>query len=706
MSNSPFVALHGASSSLVLDCRGNAPAIMYWGKRLRGDTDYAALAQVNARQEPPASAANEPAVTLSPSLGEGFTGQVGLNVHRGSQGWGVFTEIRDVSVSGNESVSILSEDSRSGLCVTHVIKMDSATDVIEAYTHIENIGATDLNVDWCAAPTFAIAPKYQDITSFEGRWAKEFQLQRHGRVNGTFLRENRRGRTSHDSFPALVLSTEQANDTHGETLAFHLGWSGNHRLCVEELHDGRVLAQMGELLFPGEIILGQHQTYQSPSVYAAYSGSGLNGISKRFHAYVRNHLLSEQVKSKPRPVHFNTWEALYFDHNQEALFALVDEAAAVGAERYILDDGWFNGRRGEAAGLGDWYVDENVYPNGLKPLIDKVISSGMEFGLWFEPEMVNPDSDLYRAHPDWVLQVPSATKVMTRNQLVLDLTNSDVCDYLFERIDSLLSEYEISYVKWDMNRDVNQPGNIEGHPAIHMQTLALYQLIDKVRAAHPGVEIESCASGGGRADFGILARTDRVWTSDSNDALDRLSIQRGFSLFFPPEIMGAHVGPYDCHITGRKLDIATRASTALFGHMGMEVNLLEMEADEKQVLQAAIALHKTHRSLIHSGEVLRFKSNTYSDSFAILDPGAATGLYAYTDIAGHTRSQASHYYFVGLDASAQYSIEVIWPLDVDTQWTQRFSGTIFGGDVLLENGIQLPLIHPETSLVFRVEKTA
>jgi alpha-galactosidase len=396
---------------------------------------------------------------------------------------------------------------------------------------------------------------------------------------------------------------------------------------------------------------------------------------------------------------------MYFDLSMSRLCQLADEAAAVGVERFVLDDGWFKGRKSDSAGLGDWTVDETVFPQGLGPLVEHVNAGGMEFGLWVEPEMVNPDSDLYRAHPDWVLNAAPAPLLLSRNQLVLDLTRTEVQQHLFEQLDNLLSEYAITYLKWDMNRVINQPGNVEGRAVTHYQTLALYQLLARIREAHPEVEIESCSSGGGRADFGVLAHTDRIWTSDSNDALDRLSIQKGFSFFFPPEIMGAHVGPRDCHITGRSISMATRAGVALFGDMGIEANLLTMDDAEKAELKAAVALHKKHRHLLHSGKLMRLDTEDYENSFGVISADKQEAIFSYGLLDGQPNSAPGRLRFPGLDASTLYTVNIIWPQQPSSyskSILDIINGSVISGDALTKFGVQLPLMLPATLLVFHL----
>jgi alpha-galactosidase len=426
----------------------------------------------------------------------------------------------------------------------------------------------------------------------------------------------------------------------------------------------------------------------------AVGDDGFNALSQRLHRFVLTAIVDRCVTARPRLVHYNSWEAIYFNHDPAVLADLATRAAALGVERFVLDDGWFGARRSDRAGLGDWSVSEAVYPDGLTPLIDKVVSLGMEFGLWVEPEMVNPDSDLFRAHPDWVLSVPGVAQVPSRNQYVLDLSKDVVSGYLFGQIDALLREHSIGYLKWDMNRDINHPGNGDGHASVHAQIMALYALIDRIRAAHPEVEIESCASGGGRADYAILQRTQRLWTSDSNDAIDRLRIQRGASYFFPCALLGAHVGPRDCHITGRRLSMAMRAGVALFGHMGLEMDLRELTDAEASELAAAIALHKRHRALIHGGNRVRIDTPLERDAFGIVAADKSEALFSYASLEGHPETLPGRLRFDGLDPAKRYRMSQVWPAGAAADEREVM------GDALMRAGNELPLLWPQSLMVW------
>ncbi|MEG3088786.1 alpha-galactosidase [Sphingomonas sp. PB4P5] len=701
-----FVRLDGAHTSLVIDCRGGAPVVLHWGARLADDADLAMLAVLSQREEAPCSPAQTPALALTPLLGAGFPGRPGLACHRDGQGWATWTEIVAVRRSDG-SVEIDSRDAANGVTLRHALTLAPDGDVLRARTTVINDGDAVLALEACDAPTLPVPAAVSDWLLFEGRWAGEFQLRRVARAMGAVSRENRRGRTSHDAYPALLAQVGPCGEQVGEVFGFHLAWSGNHRLWAETLSDGRAYVQFGELLFPGEMRLAPGAAYHSPELVCAWSDRGRSGVSQAFHAHVRARPQHARLRAKPRPVHYNTWEAVYFDHDPARLMQLADQAAAIGVERFVLDDGWFLGRRSDRAGLGDWTVDHTVYPDGLGPLIAHVRGLGMEFGLWVEPEMVNPDSDLYRAHPEWVLATPPAPQLDFRHQLVLDFGRPAVRDHLFAAIDALLREHPIAYLKWDMNRDLSHPGGADGRAGAHAHVLGLYDVLARLRAAHPAVEIESCASGGGRADLGILDLTDRVWTSDSNDALDRLAIQRGLSTFLPAELMGAHVGPADCHITGRRVSMATRVATALFGHFGVEADLGALDDADRAQLSEGIALYKRHRALIHAGDLVRLDRGESEIAFGIVAADRTEALFSYTQLTEPRGYYADPLRLAGLDPQSSYRVQLVWPrppLGGKPLFTALSDGAIVSGQSLMAIGLQPPRLHPQAAFVLHLER--
>jgi alpha-galactosidase len=527
-----------------------------------------------------------PSAVLSPVTGLGAFGWPAIAGHRDGRdflldfaGW---TARRD-----GATTRLAASDAVAGLDIEIAIRTSDAG-VFGLSTRLTSVKDGVYTLDRCMAGSFLLPSGEAVATRFTGMWGREFQIRRHPLAPGLTLQESRRGRTSHDRQPYLGV------DVGDTRFAFHLGWSGNHRLAVDTLDDGRRLVHLGALFEPGEIRLQKGDSYQSPVAYAAEDAAAL-------HAFVRQEVISWPGGAmSPRPVMLNTWEGNYFDHKLEELKAQADAAAALGIERFVLDDGWFGRRDDDTSSLGDWTVDRRKYPDGLKPLVDHVTSLGMQFGIWFEPEMVNEDSDLYRAHPDWALQVEGRPLLCARHQQALDLTRPEVADYLFDRLSAVLGSLAVSYVKWDMNRDITHAGGADGRAVTDAQTRAVHALMARVRAAFPHVEIESCASGGGRSDYGALANTQRVWTSDGTDALERLEIQRGASLFLPPEIMGAHVSANPNHQTGRTLSLTFRALVALAYHLGVELNPLDMTAAERTELAGFIALHKRLRPLLHA----------------------------------------------------------------------------------------------------------
>ena len=706
------IRFNAGEMTLMISCaRGEPPHILYWGRRL---SDGVSLADVTALCTRQGAHGNETvnvtgSIALEPGIG--LMGPSGLSAHRAGRDWGSRFVVDEVVISDGVAM-IHTSDPRTQIALEYRIECDRVTGLLQISSTLINQGDSALRLDAMATACLPIPQAMTDIIGFSGRWADEFRRERLARFSGTYLRENRRGRTSHDSFPALILCTAHTNEQSGEAYGLHLAWSGNHRIRVDSISDGRVFVFLGGLLLPGEIELATGERFVSPPIIAAYSARGLSTLSRQFHVHVRGRLLRPGVRDRVRPVHYNSWEAVYFDHDIARLKAMADKAAAIGIERFVLDDGWFGSRRDDTSGLGDWSVSDAVYPNGLGPLIDHVTGLGMEMGIWFEPEMVNPDSDLFRAHPDWVLAVQGVDQIPFRNQYALDIARPEVCDYLFERIDAILSEYRIGYIKWDMNRDLNHPGGASGHPRAHAQVLALYNLIDRIRAAHPHVEIESCASGGGRADMGILAHTDRVWTSDSNDALDRQQVQRGASYFLPLNVLGAHVGPRRCHITGRTLSMAMRAATALMGHMGAELNLLsEPEADLEE-LKAAIALYKAHRALLHSGDLYRLDTPPYMNALGVVATDKAEALFSIAFLTGHATTLPAQIKLDGLDPDTYYRIRLIWPQALKPVTSPSIvdvlnlagEGNRFSGEALMQVGMQLPIVLPETVLLFHLTR--
>ncbi|WP_417434459.1 alpha-galactosidase [Hoeflea sp.] len=552
----------------------------------------------------------------------------------------------------------------------------------------------DWSCSWLAAPAVPVPAEMNRIIDHSGRWCGEFRRQETQFQTGTYGRESREGRTGHAHFPGVTLATPATGERTGACLAATLAWSGGHRMLAEELPDGRRQVQMSVLddgLARGEIT--------SPTLLLCWSDQGFNGASHAFHDHLRTIQAPANARRRreAHPVHYNCWEAVYFRHDLEELKTIASLAAGLGAERFVLDDGWFRGRNDDTSSLGDWEIDHAKFPDGLKPLIDHVHTEGMRFGLWFEPEMVNRDSDLFRANPEYMLgpeDQPSG-----RNQHVLDMANEKVRAHLFNQIDAILSAHDIDYVKWDHNRPLTGGGPD--------QARGFMTLLADLVAAHPDVDFESCSSGGGRIDFGVLELASRVWLSDSNDALERLRMQHEASRWIAPEVQGSHVGPRHCHTSGRVLSMPFRAWVAAQRHMGFEMDPRELTAEETDTLRRVTTWWKQNRDFLFSGALHRLESED-AEMFAEMTVDAAANRFIL--FAGQAGASAQIYRrplrAAGLDPDAIYQLRLINPEDVSHLANRRIvnalaeGGTMkLSGAFLMNHGIRLPNAVPASMTV-------
>ncbi len=710
-----LIHLRAAGVSLVLDTAGPLlPRVLHWGADL-GDVpaaDLEALALASIPQIAGASVDQPVPLTVVPEQSVGWLGTPGVTGHR--RGASFSTAFR---TAGPDAVTVgAGEHPGSQRVSVHATDDDAALDlVLDIELTASGLVRTRVAVTSTASaevPEFMLSSldlslpvptEADEILDFTGRWIRERAAQRKPFTFGTHVREVRKGR-GHDATLIVAAGRSGFGYRSGEVWGVHVAWSGNSRIVAEKIQGGARHLAAGELLLAGEIILGAGQTYTSPWVFGSY-GDGLDEMSSRFHSYLRArpHHPSVANGRPERPVLINVWEAVYFDHRLDKLKALADEAAAIGVERYVLDDGWFRHRRDDHAGLGDWYVDEDVWPDGLSPLIDHVRGLGMQFGLWFEPEMINPDSDLARAHPEWILATGNRMPPEARFQQVLDLGHPGAYDYVLARIDAILTEYPIDYIKWDHNRDLIDAGHSPtGQAGVHNQAVALYRLIDEIRARHPRVEIESCSGGGGRADLGILDRTDRLWASDCIDALERQSIEAGTGLLVPPEMMGSHIGSPHSHTTGRRHDLSFRAGTAFFSHLGIEWDLTSASDADKAELARWIELHKTHRTLLHTGTVVRADHPEPTNwVHGVVSTDQTEAIFAVVQLSSGPNQAPGRVRLPGLDPARTYRVQAIDPAGamgertgVDRlQWWD--DGVRLSGRVLDRVGVQAPMQHPE-----------
>ena len=680
-----------AQTMVFASWHGRLAEIVYWSAPLKADEDLGTLAACTAVSPSGGMLDVVAGVSICPEEAAGFLGHPGLILtdETGHHVRPCFKFTKQVKTTDNGHLSLQFDDLKNQITYVLNAAADPETDVIKLSATLSAQG--NINIQWFAAPVVP-GPQLADaFITFTGRWTGEFSLNTVPWVQGAHTATAPGGRTSHERQPGVILPCRGTTETQGEAYGLHLGWSGGHNLIAEELPSGGRQVQLGAT----GALMTEYTQVETPPLYATYSSHGMNGVSQSFHAHLRHKILKYADADRPRPVHYNCWEAVYFDHKPDELMDLASRAAELGAERFVLDDGWFGRRDDDTTSLGDWTVDNRKWPDGLQPMIDHVHSTGMTFGIWFEPEMVNPESKLFEAHPDWVLG--SLDQPTGRGQLVLDISLPEVTDYLFKAISAILTVYsDIEYIKWDHNRVLPHSSQ--------RQTIALYGLLDRLRDAHPKVEIETCSSGGGRIDFGILTRTQRFWTSDSNDAAERWKIQRGASYFFPPEITGSHIGPRICHTSGRQFPMPFKAAVAGSRAMGIEMDLRELTDTEAAQIKDAIATFKTRRDMLHRGVLYRLDSAD-PDVIAemhISKTGQDFLLYA-AQMQPSKQQMARPLRLSGLDPDARYNLTLDTPDEVVEVMNRGDKNPLVAGETitlsgtaLMQRGLQLPNSFPDT----------
>ena len=692
--------LSASTSSLLLEVIDGALVIQHWGAPVHGDL---AAVQTAIRPSIANSSWDQPQFPgIMRESSRGFLGRPTLSGHRNGKAWSTKFEVTDFHHQKNR-VGVTFRDLHAEIEV--VISFDLNTNgVLFQRATVKNLADTDYCINefihWLPLPKEAT-----QTLDFAGRWSNERNPQRKEIATGTWVRESREGRSGHNFSIADIALTAHTSFQSGSAWATSIAWSGNSQYLVEKLFDGSQSIGAGELLMPGELILSSGQSYEAPTLISVFSAEGLDGVSAAYHSYLR---ARDVHPKRERPLTLNMWEALYFDHDEEKIKALVDVAAEVGIERVVLDDGWFHSRRNDRAGLGDWVIDPAVWPNGLSPIIKYINDKGIEFGLWFEGEMVNPDSDLYRAHPEWILHEADRVPPLWRHQLVLDIGHEGAFNHVLEQTSAVLAAHNIAYIKWDHNRVLVDAGHL-GSAGVHRQTQAIYRLFAELKKRHPGLEIESCASGGARIDLGVIDLVDRFWTSDNNDALERQTIQRWTAQVISPELLGTHIGPTHGHQTGRTLELSMRATTALFGHAGIEWDITEATTEERKHLSTWAQYYKNNRGLLHSGKMVRVDyPEPHAYLHGVIAHDASRAIFAYVQLTPTVAIHPSQLKFPGLDQTASYVIKAVFPagkprfmLITPPDW---MAGITMSGSALSAIGVTAPILAPANAFLIEITK--
>ncbi|MCI1219698.1 MAG: alpha-galactosidase [Bifidobacterium sp.] len=750
-------AAHPGVAFAVVIVERELPRIVHWGRPLEYPETLLNSVAALKPQRVSGVLDETPWPGVLPTQAEGWTGSTRFVARRAGVELFCKFVVSEVRIdAAKAALTVAAEDSEQGVALTWICEL-TASGLVRQRAVVRNTGQGELAIDKVELG-FTLPAGATEVLTTTGHHLRERHPQRQLLQQERIERVSMVGRPDFDASLLLTVGVPGFGFERGEAYAVHTAWSGNSVLAAERNAYTQTQISGGEVLLGGEIMLkgrgeenlcenvagaagavssagagndlepndtasqagapneagapAEPDSYATPWIYGAY-GDGLNEIAQRFHSFVRAQ--HPELSAKPRPVILNTWEAVYFEHDFDTLKALADKAKASGVERFVVDDGWFGARRDDTRALGDWQISQQVWPEGeksLKALADYVHGLGLEFGLWFEPEMISPDSDTARAHPDWILR-PTVNRLpmQGRSQQVIDLTNPAARDYTFGCMDALVGELGIDYIKWDHNKLVTEAVSPRtGRPAVHAQTLAVYGIFRELRRHYMGLEIESCSSGGGRIDLGILEFASRVWVSDCVDPVERATIQRYTSLLVPPEMMGEHVGASPAHSTLRATSQQLRAAMTFFGHMGIEWNLLKQSPESLAALKSWVEAFKAHRSDFASGLVVHNDSPDPAVQLdGIVSADGSRAVYRFTQRTTSATYPAAPVHLPGLDADALYRVlplAVNRELGCDVTNAQSVSGwwnadgVTLDGRALQTYGLRVPSLHPAQAVLF------
>lgn len=524
-----------------------------------------------------------------------------------------------------------------------------------------------------------------DLIQLSGSWARERHIVRTALRSGGQCIESRRGASSHAQNPFIALVSKDATEDKGEVYGFNLIYSGNFLASVEVDMHSNARTQIGINPFDFTWNLESGQSFQTPEVVMVYSPNGLTGMSHIYHDLYRERLCRGTHRDKERPILINNWEATYFDFNTEKLISIAKEASSLGIEMLVMDDGWFGKRNADNSSLGDWVVNEEKIQGGLKNLVDEVNKLGMEFGIWFEPEMISPNSDLFREHPDWCIHIEGREPALCREQYVLDLSRQEVVDYIYESVKKVLSSANITYVKWDMNRQLTDLGSMNVTPErhgelFHRYMLAVYEMMNRLTTDFPDLLLENCSGGGARFDAGMLYYSPQIWCSDDTDAIERLKIQEGTSIVYPLSAMGAHVSDCPNHTVGRTTPFETRGHVALAGTFGYELDVTRIPEKDREMIPAQVEMYHKYNDLVRRGDYYRienFSENHGFDSWEVVSKDKKEVLVTCVQVLGRPNYHSRRIKLKGLEEDVIYKIEE--------------TGEVISGGALMYAGINVSL---------------
>jgi alpha-galactosidase len=665
---------------------------LYWGKRLyAADTFPAPISNHGSSSfDPPIDTTRQEFV----AWGGGLYVEPDLKITFPDGNRDLVLQYVSHAITGNQLTLRLKDVSRE-VYVELQYQADPATGVLRRSAEVLNKTSSPLTIEQVASGTWTL-PRAQDyrLRYLTGRWAAEWNLREQLIQPGKTILESRRGSTGAQNNPWFAIDHNGSNDQdNGDVWFGALGWSGSWQISIEQDQLQQVRVTGGPNSFDFGYRLAPGENLQTPYFYAGYSHSGIGGASRLLHRFELSNVVPNSPHPRLRPVLYNSWEATGFQVDEAGQKALAEKAASIGVERFVLDDGWFGQRADDKAGLGDWYVNPAKFPHGLKPLIDKVHSLGMDFGLWIEPEMVNPDSDLYRKHPDWVLNFSGRPRSEERNQLVLNLARPDVREYVFKFIDKLLNENDIAFLKWDYNRNWSEPGwpavASEDEKKVYIAYVQnLYSILDQLRSKHPHVEIESCSGGGSRVDLGIMRYTDEVWPSDNTDAFDRLKIQDGFTYAYSPGVMMAWVTDSPTQINHRSLSLDYRFLSSMQGSLGIGANLNNWKPEDFATAKKLVAQYKQIREIVQRGSLYRLISPQGGSEQSVTESVSQNQTAAVVFAFLHSSEMFYPFpriYLRGLKPDAMYRIEAL-----DGKLSDE-APTVASGAFWMQQGIDVDL---------------